>query len=120
MPDNTDDNFENDCLQTHNNYRKIHSVPDLSIDQKVSRILIPNFWKIAINSIIIWNIELVNYAKSRCQSQSQQEGLSAGHSGLADGIGENLFWGGNSQSVTNTCGQAVKAWYFYRLQLFDR
>ena len=90
----------------------MHGVPDLSIDQKVSTILIPNFWKIALTCIIVWNVQLINYAISRCQSRSQQEGLSAGHSGLANGIGENIYWGGNSQPVSNTCGQAVKAWYF--------
>jgi len=37
--------------------------------------------------------------------------LDAGHDGLADGYGENLYWGASSENVKGTCADAVNDWY---------
>ncbi len=55
--------------------------------------------------------QLVQYAISRCQLISQYEGLSNGHAGLKPGIGENLYWYGNSANVTASASQGIQSWY---------
>jgi LAS superfamily LD-carboxypeptidase LdcB len=55
--------------------------------------------------------QLVQYAISRCQLISQYEGLSYGHTGLAAGIGENLYWFGSSANVTAPASQAIISWF---------
>ncbi|CAG2181246.1 unnamed protein product [Oppiella nova] len=54
---------------------------------------------------------ITQYAQQRCQSRSQSNGLSAGHSGLDSNYGENLFWMGSSNQMIPNCSQAITAWY---------
>ncbi|CAG2165172.1 unnamed protein product [Oppiella nova] len=87
MPDKTDDNFQNDCLQSSNTFRAKHHSPGFKVDPAA-----------------------VAYAKSRCALISQYPGLSHGHAGLKD-YGENLYWAGNSQDVMGNCQSAINSWY---------
>jgi uncharacterized protein YkwD len=38
LPDTTDDDFLDDCLKKHNEYRKLHGAPPVTLDDKVSQI----------------------------------------------------------------------------------
>ncbi|XP_054158428.1 Golgi-associated plant pathogenesis-related protein 1-like [Oppia nitens] len=87
LPDETDSDFQNDCLNSSNNYRQYHESPDFVLDQS-----------------------LVDYAKSRCQTISQNEGTLS-HDGLDKGIGENLAWMCKWGSKMCTGQQAVDMWY---------
>ncbi|XP_054167905.1 Golgi-associated plant pathogenesis-related protein 1-like [Oppia nitens] len=88
MPDKTDNQFQQECLQISNAYRARHHSPGLTSDQS-----------------------LIDYAKSRCYLISQYESLSHGHAGLAKGTGENLAWSGNSANVVGSGRQAIDMWY---------
>jgi glioma pathogenesis-related protein 2 len=89
FPDLTTTAFQDQCLTKTNYFRALHqNTPSLTTDPNV-----------------------VNYAKSRCQQVSQYPGLSEGHSGLASGYGENLYWSASSAPFTPNCDSAVSSWY---------
>lgn len=86
--------FQEAILARHNEYRALHGVPPLR-----------------------WSDAIAKYAESRARTRAQEEGLSAGHSGLASGYGENLYWGGSSgagsavPSAKAIVEQATQSWY---------
>lgn len=86
--------FRETILARHNEYRARHGVPPLK-----------------------WSDSIAKYAASRAKTRAQQDGLSAGHSGLAPGYGENLYWGGSSgagsavPAATDAAERATKSWY---------
>ncbi|XP_054167661.1 Golgi-associated plant pathogenesis-related protein 1-like [Oppia nitens] len=89
LPDMTDPEFQQDCLKTTNDYRSRHQAPPVTIDPKI-----------------------VEYAKSRCQLESQFHRLDNHHRGLDKHLyGENFAWKGNSEDVVGTCKQALEKWY---------
>ncbi|XP_054167660.1 uncharacterized protein LOC128965030 [Oppia nitens] len=91
LPDQTDDAFQQECLDLTNKYRNLHHVPDVKIAPK-----------------------LVKYAKDRCQYISK---YNSGHVGLDRRIGENLFAAGVGSTdpdftgAMNTSEDAVTNWY---------
>ncbi|MEW9546942.1 CAP family protein [Nonomuraea sp. NPDC050783] len=87
LPDATSDSFLSEALSEANAYRAKHHAPPLTLDSK-----------------------LVEYAKSRASSRSEYEKLSAGHDGLRDETGENIFWG-TSSGEPKTAADAVTSWY---------
>ncbi|XP_054158101.1 uncharacterized protein LOC128956389 [Oppia nitens] len=94
LPDTTSDQFLKHILHAHNVYRSRHqNTEPLVLDQTV-----------------------IAYARSRCQTISQYNGLSYGHQGLQVGVyGENLYWkggggGGGGNSAANS-NEAVNSWY---------
>ncbi|MCK2221338.1 CAP family protein [Actinomadura sp. ATCC 31491] len=88
LPDATTDSFLSEALSEANAYRAKHHAPPLTMDAK-----------------------LVEYAKSRAASRSEYEKLSAGHDGLRDGTGENIYWGAGSAGQPKTAADAVTSWY---------
>ncbi|MFF0863965.1 CAP family protein [Nonomuraea sp. NPDC003560] len=88
LPDATSDSFLAEALNEANAYRAKHHAPPMEMDAK-----------------------LVEYAKERASSRSEYAKLSAGHDGLRDTTGENIFWGMSSGSTPKTAGDAVTAWY---------
>ncbi|XP_054167828.1 uncharacterized protein LOC128965202 [Oppia nitens] len=87
LGDTTNDSFEQECLGPINTDRSMHSGQALTISQ-----------------------QLVQYARSRCNTISQCEGLANGHAGLTM-YGENIFWSGDTNNVTAACSAAVSNWY---------
>ncbi|MFC4909558.1 CAP family protein [Actinomadura gamaensis] len=87
LPDSTTDAFQAEALAAANADRARHHAPALVLDSDLSK-----------------------YAMERAASRSQSEKLSAGHSGLRDGTGENIFWGGSS-GEPRPGSDAVKSWY---------
>jgi uncharacterized protein YkwD len=87
LPDTTTADFQAEALAAANTKRATHHAPALVMDA-----------------------ELNKYAKERAASRSESEMLSAGHDGLRDGTGENIFWGGSSGTPL-TGSDAVKSWY---------
>ena len=80
--------FQNQCLSRTNAIRGLHkNTPNMTTD--------PN---------------LVSYAKSRCATISQGYILSVGHSGLANGYGENIYWGYSHRKIIPNCNSAVNGW----------
>ena len=67
--------------------------------------------KLSLSYDMIAFEQLVAYAKSRCALISQYQGLSHGHAGLKQGVGENLYWGASSDPTLYSGTAAVKAWY---------
>ncbi|MFG2005124.1 CAP family protein [Spirillospora sp. NPDC048911] len=88
LPDSTTEAFQTEALAAANADRARHHAPALVLDA-----------------------DLCKYAKERAASRSQSEKLSAGHSDLRDGTGENIFWGAGSSSTPRTGSDAVKSWY---------
>ncbi|MET8142438.1 CAP domain-containing protein [Sphaerisporangium sp. NPDC005288] len=88
LPDATDDDFLAKALTEANACRAKHHAPPLTLDP-----------------------QLVAYAKSRAASRSEHQGLSAGHDGLRDGTGENIFWGGGTDPTPLSAAAAVASWY---------
>jgi len=88
LPDLTTSAFQNQCLSRTNAIRGLHkNTPNMTTD--------PN---------------LVSYAKSRCATISQGYILSVGHSGLANGYGENIYWGYSHRKIIPNCNSAVNGW----------
>ncbi|MEU5861228.1 MULTISPECIES: CAP family protein [unclassified Nonomuraea] len=88
LPDATSDSFLAEALNEANAYRAKHHAPPMEMDAK-----------------------LVAYAKERASSRSEYAKLSAGHDGLRDTTGENIFWGMTSGTTPKTAADAVTAWY---------
>ncbi|MGJ6965280.1 CAP family protein [Streptosporangium sp. G11] len=86
FPDSTTPEFQAEALAEANAFRAKHHAPPLVLDP-----------------------ELNAYAQSRAVSRSEQEELHAGHTGLRQGTGENIFWGGGSEALPGS--DAVKSWY---------
>lgn len=86
--------FQATILAQHNTYRAQHGVPPLK-----------------------WSDALAKYARSRANAVVREEGLQAGHAGLAPGYGENLYWAGTSGTGAAVPGasaiaeRSVKSWY---------
>ena len=86
--------FQTTILAQHNAYRAQHGVPPLK-----------------------WSDALAKYARSRASTLVREEGLNAGHAGLASGYGENLYWAGSSgtgsalPSASAAAERSVKSWY---------
>jgi uncharacterized protein YkwD len=88
FPDSTTPSFQAEALAEANAYRAKHHAPPLVMDA-----------------------DLNTYAKSRASSRSEQEQLNAGHDGLRQGTGENIYWGGGSGPDPAAGSDAVKSWY---------
>ncbi|MEV0593521.1 CAP family protein [Nonomuraea cavernae] len=86
LPDSTTPEFQAEALAEANAFRAKHHAPPLVMDP-----------------------ELNSYAQARAASRSEQEGLAAGHTGLRQQTGENIFWGGGSEALPGS--DAVKSWY---------
>ncbi|HUR03611.1 MAG TPA: CAP domain-containing protein [Nonomuraea sp.] len=88
LPDATSDGFLAEALAAANAHRAKHHAPPLVLDP-----------------------ELVEYARSRAASRSEYPDTEAGHDGLREGTGENLFWGAGSKKRPLAPGKAVAEWY---------
>jgi len=88
LPDSTTADFQAEALAAANANRATHHAPALVMDADLNK-----------------------YATERAASRSQSEMLSAGHEGLRDGTGENIFWGGGSSATPRPGSGAVKSWY---------
>jgi uncharacterized protein YkwD len=88
LPDATTDDFLAEALSEANACRAKHHAPPLVLDQG-----------------------LVEYARSRAASRSEYPDTEAGHTGLREGTGENLFWGAGSKKHPLAAGKAVAEWY---------
>ncbi|MEV6155298.1 CAP domain-containing protein [Nonomuraea sp. NPDC052129] len=88
LPDATSAAFLAEALAEANALRAEHHAPPLVLDQ-----------------------ELVEYARSRAASRSEYPDTEAGHNGLREGTGENLFWGAGSKQRPLDAGKAVAEWY---------
>ncbi|HEX4814160.1 MAG TPA: CAP family protein [Nonomuraea sp.] len=84
LPDATDVIFREEALAAANSYRAKHGAPKLEEDA-----------------------ELTKYAMERAASRSRYNRLDAGHDGLRDDLGENIFWGGGKHPGAD----AVNLWY---------
>ncbi|MFB4301831.1 CAP family protein [Actinomadura sp. NTSP31] len=88
MPDNTTQDFQAGALAAANAYRATHHAPPLVMDP-----------------------DLNAYAMQRAASRSEQEMLDAGHDGLREGTGENIFWGATTGTTAADGPAAAKSWY---------
>ncbi len=88
LPDSTTQDFQTEALAAANSYRAKHHAPPLVLDS-----------------------DLTTYAKQRAASRSEQEQLNAGHDGLREGTGENIFWGAGSGTTPSAGAAAVQSWY---------
>jgi uncharacterized protein YkwD len=88
LPDSTTEDFKAEALAAANSHRATHHAPALVLDP-----------------------DLTKYAMDRAASRSESEMLGAGHDGLRDGTGENLFWGAGSSATPRPGSDAVKSWY---------
>jgi glioma pathogenesis-related protein 2 len=86
LPDATTPEFQAEALAEANAYRLKHHAPPLVMDS-----------------------ELNAYALERALSRSEQERLTAGHTGLRAQTGENIFWAGDAEALPGS--RAVKKWY---------
>jgi uncharacterized protein YkwD len=86
----TDDATRAAILAKHNEYRALHGVPPLKVNQALNK-----------------------YAEERLDIVTQQNGLSAGHTGLKAGYGENLGWyaGSTQPSLPTAVETTVRGWY---------
>ncbi|UBU13065.1 CAP family protein [Nonomuraea gerenzanensis] len=87
LPDSTTDAFVAEALAAANAYRDKHHAPPLTVDP-----------------------ELTEYAKSRAASRSEFKELDAGHTGLRDQTGENIYWGVETEAPAKGSA-AVDEWY---------
>ncbi|WP_219462144.1 CAP domain-containing protein [Nonomuraea rhizosphaerae] len=88
LPDATSESFLAEALAEANAHRARHHAPPLALDP-----------------------ELVEYARSRAASRSEHPDTEAGHTGLREGTGENIFWGAASKRSPLAAGKAVAEWY---------
>ncbi|MFD0685791.1 CAP family protein [Actinomadura fibrosa] len=88
FPDSTTEQFQAEALAAANADRERHHAPPLVLDSDLSK-----------------------YAMERAASRSTSERLSAGHTGLRQGTGENIFWGAGSSATPRPGSDAVKSWY---------
>ncbi|MFG2904342.1 CAP family protein [Kitasatospora sp. NPDC048286] len=92
LPVVTDQAFQDEALQAHNQYRARHNSPPLTVDP-----------------------ELVEYAKQRVIHLSTGRRLDLVHEGRVKGAGENAWWGWSGPLELGIdpapAGSAVEAWY---------
>jgi len=84
-----DSDFEEDALKTHNKYRKIHGVADMSLSRDLS-----------------------NQAKAYAQKIANMgQLLHSSRAERGDSVGENLAYACSSNGTPLTGESATKMWY---------